>query len=209
MGQFGILGARSLCSELQPGQKKFVARVNPGSPKPQPWDVCTSASSPRRKARSGHLCPFQGCGVDQRPPTSSQPPAPLQMPGLRSLLYLSPPSPSPRAFPTSLTALPLGPLRTRSPGAGCLFSWLGGAAGWVVESRGYNSLPAAAADPHTAGEGNGTGPSGGFNLSGISLALLNVSVQNQSFLQSQYFPASSLGAGGGIQRSNRSPKTIL
>lgn len=49
----------------------------------------------------------------------------------------------------------------------------------MVESRGYNSLPAAAADPHTAGEGNGTGPSGGFNLSRISLALLNVSAKSE------------------------------
>jgi len=34
-----------------------------------------------------------------------------------------------------------------------LFSWpegVGRAAGWVVQSRGYNSLPAAAADQHTA-----------------------------------------------------------
>ena len=154
MGQCAILGARSLCSELQPGQKKFVARANPGSPKSQPWDVCTSASSPRREAWSGHLCPFQWCGVDQRPPTSSQPSAPLRMPGLRSLLHLSPLPPSPRAFPTSLTALPPGPLSTRSPGTGCLFSWPGGAgraAGWVVQSRGYNLLPAAAAERHTAG----------------------------------------------------------
>lgn len=49
-----------------------------------------------------------------------------------------------------------------------------------------------------AGQWNGTsrvGGLGGFNPSGTSLALLNISVQNQS----QRFPAPSLGAGGTLR----------
>lgn len=141
---------------------------------------------------------------DQRPPTSSQPPAPLQVPGLRSPLHLPSPSASPSAFPTSPTCLcPSGPLSPRSPSAGCLFSWLEEQVGQLVggQSRGYNPFfLLLQLDTTGLGDGEGNGISllhelGEFNPSRSSLALLN----SKSSL-SQPPPME--------QRGNHSPKTI-
>lgn len=48
-----------------------MAKVHPGSPKSQPWDVCTSASSPHMEAQRGPettqltpaTCPTPGARV--------------------------------------------------------------------------------------------------------------------------------------------------
>lgn len=144
---------------------------------------------------------------DQRPPSSSQPPAPLQVPGLRSPLHLSFPSPSPSAFPTSLTPpCPSGALSSQSPSAGCLFSWLEEQAGQLVGGQSRDCNPfflLLQLDTTRLGDGEGSGTSllhelGEFNPSRPSLTLLNSSVQNQS----QPFPAPSLGAEGNSEEQS-------